>query len=183
MIRRLAALAVLVLVLPAAFPARGGQSATTQAMNSGKEHLRRDEYEMALKSFSRYAELKPGQSHPYDLRACTYLRMGNLDLALQDIAESQKIDSSEQTGYAAYWLKGVALLIQGDQQNANAALGAATRGSDVAARRYARAQQNADTIFGKDEAVDKSGEPYRQKLAELLLDEYVDYELFGEQKQ
>lgn len=180
MVRKLAVLTALGLMLLPAFAAQGSSSAAIRAMNAGKEHLRRDEFGMAVKSFTKYAALEPEKSHPYDLRACTYLRMENLDLALKDIAESQKIDSSEQTGYAAYWLKGVALLLQGDQPNADVALAAGARGSEIFARRYARAQQNAEAIWGEGEPVDKTSELFRRRLAELLLDEYVDLQLFGE---
>lgn len=181
MIRKLAALAALVLVLSPVFAAQGDGSAATRAMNNGKEYLRRDEFGTAIKSFTTYAALEPEKSHPYDLRACTYLKMDNMDPALKDIAKSQQIDANEQTGYSANWLHGIALLRQADVATADAALAKAASGSpSIAGERIARARQNTESLLGGDEGVEPSSEQYRLKLAELLLDEYIDFQLFGE---
>ena len=181
MTRKLATLAALVLMLAPAFAAQGGSSAATQAMSTGKEHLRRDEFGMAIKSFTKYIALESEKSHPYDLRACTYLKMDSLDAALKDIAKSQQIDADEQTGYFANWLSGIALLLRGDAASAEVALAKAASGSrSIAGERIARARQNTDSILGGDEGVEQSSEQYRLKLAELLLDECIDYQLFGE---
>lgn len=181
MIRRLAALAVVILVLPHALVAQEGRSAT-RAMNSGKEHLRRDEYGMAIKSFSRFVALAPDNSRAYDLRACAYLRTDSLDLASKDIAKSLQLRGEEQPGYFAEWLNGIALLLEADTPGAEAALAKAAAGSpSVAAPRIARARQYADSLFGDEEGTERPVELHRRKLAELLLDECVDYQLFGAQ--
>jgi len=182
MVRKLAVLAALGLMLLPAFAAQGGSSAAASAMNTGKEHLRRDEFEMAIKSFNRYAALEPDKSNPYDLLACTYLKVDSLDLALKDIAKSRQIDPDEKTGYFANWLNGIALLLQADASNAEAALAKAAAGSPaIAGQRIARARQYTDSLFGGEEGVEQSSEQYRRKLAELLLDECIDYQIFGEQ--
>lgn len=182
MIRKLAALAALLLILPSALTVANGASVDLQAMNSGKEHLRRDEYEMAVKSFTTYAALAPADKHSYDLRACAYLRMENLDLALKDIARSQQIDANEQTGYFSFWLRGIALLLQEDSAGADSALSTAARGSpSIAGLRIARARQYADSLVGGDGSTEQPGVGCGRKLADLLLDECIDSQLFGEQ--
>ena len=179
MIRRLAALAALVLMLPPALAAQEGGSAAMRELNNGKEHLRRDEFMSAVKSFTNYASLARNNNLPYDLRACAYLRMDNVDLALSDIATSQRIDANEQTGYFANWLKGIALLMDGDSTNAEVALAKAASGSPpIAGRRIARARANADLEVG-GEGGPEQPKLYRRRLAELLLDECVDYQLLG----
>jgi len=151
-------------------------------MDTGKEHLRRDEFAMALKSFNAYAALKPEKSHPYDLLACTFLKMDSLDRAMENIARSQQIDADEQTGYFANWLGGIVLLRQGSAAVAESALAKAARGSPaVAGQRIARARRNTDSLFVGEDASEQTSDEYRLKLAELLLDECIDYQLFGEQ--
>jgi len=179
-IRRLTALAAVVLVLPCALVAQEGRSAPTRAMNSGKEHLRRDEYGKAIESFSRFAALAPDDGRAYDLRACAYLRADSVDLALKDIAKSQKLKDDEQAGYFANWLNGIALLLQADTAGADAALAKAAAGSPAVAKpRIARARQYADSLFGGEVGTEQPDEQHRRKLAELLLDECIDYQLFG----
>jgi len=179
-IRRLAALAALVLMLPPALAAQEGGSAAMRELNNGKEHLRRDEFMMAVKSFTKYASLAPNNKLPYDLRACAYLRMDSVDLALKDIATSQRIDANEQTGYFANWLSGIALMLQGDSANAEVALAKAASGSpDIAGRRIARARANADLQVGGEGGPEQS-ELYSRRLAELLLDECIDRQLLGQ---
>jgi len=149
-------------------------------LNNGKEHLRRDEFMSAVKSFTKYASLAPTNNLPYDLRACAYLRMDSVDLALKDIATSQRIDANEQTGYFANWLSGIALMLQGDSANAEVALAKAASGSpDIAGRRIARARANADLQVGGEGGPEQS-ELYSRRLAELLLDECIDRQLLGQ---
>jgi Flp pilus assembly protein TadD len=180
-IRKMATLASLVLMLSPVLAAQGGGSAATRAMDTGKEYLRRDEFGMAIQSFTKYIALESEKSFPYDLRACTYLKMDSLDLALKDIAKSQQIDADEQTGYSANWLNGIALLLEADSAGADGALSKAARGSpSIAGFRIARARQFADSLVGGDGITEQSSERYRTKLAGLLLDEYIDRQLFGE---
>ena len=181
MLRRLAVLAAVVVILPHALAAQEGRSAT-RALSNGKEHLRRDEYGMAIKSFSTFVALAPNDNRAYDLRACAYLRADSVDLALKDIAKSQQLEGDEEAGYFANWLNGVALLFQADEAGAEAALAKATAGSpSVAKPRIARARQYADSLFGDREGFEQLKELHRRKLAVLLLDECVDYQLFGAQ--
>jgi Flp pilus assembly protein TadD len=179
-IRRLATLVAVVLILPHVLVAQEGRSAATGARNSGKEHLRRDEYGMAIKSFSTFVALAPGDNLGYDLRACAYLRTDSVDLALKDIAKSQQLEGDEEAGYFANWLNGIALLLRADTAGADAALAKAAAGSpSVAKPRIARARQYADSLFGDEEDSEQLNELRRRKLAVLLLDECVDYQLFG----
>ena len=182
MIRKMAALVALVLMLaPVLAEAKMGPAAT-RAMNAGKEHLRRDEYDLAVQSFTKFVGLAPADKLAYDLRASTYLRMENLDLALKDIAKSQEIDANEQTGYFSFWLRGIALLLQEDSAGADSALSTAARGSpSIAGLRIARARQYADSLVGGDGSTEQPGVGCGRKLADLLLDECIDSQLFGEQ--
>jgi Flp pilus assembly protein TadD len=149
-------------------------------MDSGKEHIRRDEYGMAIKNFSTFVALAPDDSRAYDLRACAYLRTDSVDLALKDIAKSRELGGDEAIRYFANWLNGIALLLQADTAGADAALAKAAAGSpSVAKPRIARARQYADSLFGDGEDSEQLNELHRRKLAELLLDECVDYQLFG----
>jgi Flp pilus assembly protein TadD len=178
----MAALVALVLMLaPVLAEAKMGPAAT-RAMNAGKEHLRRDEYDLAVQSFTKFVGLAPADKLAHDLRASTYLRMENLDLALKDIAKSQKVDADEQTGYFANWLSGIVLLHQGNIAGADSALAIAAKGSpSVAGLRIARARQYADSIVGGvQDSIGMTALPYGQKLAELLLDECIDVQLLGE---
>lgn len=180
MIRRLATQVAVMLILPHALLAQEGRSAATRAMNSGKEHLRRDEYGMAIKSFSTFVALAPDDNRAYDLRACAYLRADSVDLALKDIDKSQQLKDDEDAAYFANWLDGIALLLQADRAGAEAALAKAAAGSpSVAKPRIARARQYADSLFGDEEYSEQLNELHRRKLAVLLLDECVDYQLFG----
>jgi len=175
-------LAVLGLMLLTALAAQSERPVAIRRMNTGKEHLRRDEFGMAIKSFNAYAALEPEKSHPYDLLACTYLKMDSLDRALKNIAKSQQIDADEQTGYFANWLSGIVLLRQGDATGAESTLARAAQGSPaIAGQRIARARQNADSLYAGEGDTEQSSEEYRLKLAELFLDECIDYQLFGEQ--
>jgi Flp pilus assembly protein TadD len=179
-IRKLAALAALGLLLSPALAAQQESSAAMRALNSGKDDLRRDEYGMAVDSFTRCAALMPTDKLAFDLRACAYLKMDSLNLASKDIAKSQQIDADEKTGYFANWLSGVALLLQADTVNAESALAKATRGSpSIAGPRIVRARQNTDSLLGGDGRNERTNEQYRRKLAELLLDESIDSQLFG----
>jgi len=180
MVRKLVVLTALGLMLLPALAAQSGKPAAIRAMNTGKEHLRRDEFGMAIKSFNGYAASEPGRSHPYELRACTYLKMDSLDLALKDIAKSQQIDADGRTGYFASWLKGIVLLRQGDVAGAESALSTAAMGSpSIVGQRIARARRNTESLFVGEEATEQSSEQYRLKLAELILDECIDQQLFG----
>jgi len=182
MVRRLAVLTVLGLSLLSALAAQSEMPVAFRRMNTGKEHLRRDEFGMALKSFNAYAALEPEKSHPYDLLACTYLKMDSLDRALENIAESQQINADEQTGYFANWLSGIVRLRQGDATGAESTLAKAAHGSpSIAGQRIARARRNTDSLFVSEDVAEQPSEEYRLKLAELLLDECIDYQLFGEQ--
>ena len=183
MVRKLAVLAALGLMILPVFAAQSKNSAAIRAMNAGKEHLRRDEFGMAIKSFTKYASLEPENSDPYELRACTYLKMDSSDLALNDIAKLQQIDSDEQTGFLANWLKGIVLLRRGDAAGADTALVKASSGSpSVAGQRIARARQSTESIFVGLSAAEQTSEEYRLKLADLLLDECIDYKLLGFQR-
>ena len=174
-------LAVLALMLLPALAAQSEKPAAVRAMNAGKEHLRRDEFGMAIKSFSSYAALEPGRSHPYDLLACTHLRLDSLDPALENIAKSQQIDADEHTGYFANWLEGIVLLRQGNVAGADSTLAKAALGSpSIAGRRITRARQHTDSLFVGEGDTEQSSELNRLKLAVLLLDECVDHQLFGE---
>jgi Flp pilus assembly protein TadD len=137
---------------------------------------------LAVQSFTKLVGLAPADKLAYDLRASTYLRMENLDLAQEDITESQKLDADEQTGYFANWLSGIVLLHQGNTAGADSALALAARGTpSVAGLRIARARQYADSILGGvQDSIGMTALPYNQKLAELLLDECIDVQLFGE---
>ncbi|HTW91036.1 MAG TPA: hypothetical protein VMH22_04945 [bacterium] len=173
MTRKWTALATLVLMLSPAL-------AAAQAMSVGKEHLRRDEYGLAVKTFTSYIEQYPHKSLPYELRACAYLRMDSLGLALKDIAKTQQVDTSEQTGSFANWLAGIAWLFQGNATTADSLFSKATVGSpSVAGQRIAQARQNTDSLFVGDSVNEQSSEQYRQRLGGLLLDEFIDYQLFG----
>ncbi len=181
-VRRLAVLTALGLSLLPALAAQSEKPVAIRRMDTGKEHLRRDEFGMALKSFSAYAALEPQKSRPYDLLACTYIKMDSLDRALESIARSQEIDADEQTGYFANWLSGIVLLRQDNAAVAESALAKAARGSPaIAGQRIARARRNTDSLFVGEDATEPPSEEYRLKLAELLLDECIDYQLFGEQ--
>ena len=184
MVRKLAVLTALGLMLLPLLAAPSEKSAVIRAMNTGKEHLRRDEFGMAIESFNTYAELEPEKNQPYDLLACTYLKMDSVDLASNSIARSQQIDADEQTGYFANWLRGIVLLRQGDVTGAESTLAKAAKGSpSVAGPRIARARQNTDSLFVGESDTEQSGEGYRLKLADLLLDECIDHQLFGEEQK
>jgi len=180
--RRLIAAVALVLMLAPVLAAAKMGPAATRALNAGKEHLRRDEYDLAVQSFTKLTSLAPADKLAYDLRACTYLRMDSVDLALKDIAASKQIDADPQTGYFANWLDGVALLLNSDSAGADSMLTLATRGSpSVAGLRIARARQYADSILGGvQDSIGLVALPYTRKLAGLLLDECVDVQLLGE---
>jgi len=182
MVRKLAVLTALALMLLPALAAQSEKPAAIRAMNTGNEHLRRDEFGMAIKSFTSYAALEPGKSHPYDLLACAYLRLDSLDLALKNIAKSQQIDTDEHTGYFANWLQGIVLLRQGNVAGADSTLVKAALGSpSIAGRRITRARQHTDSLYAAEGDTEQSSELYRLKLADLLLDECVDHQLFDEQ--
>jgi len=184
MVRKLAVLTALGLMLLPALAAQSERPVAIRTMNAGKEHLRRDEFGMAIKSFNRYAALEPEKSRPYDLLACTYLKMDSLDRALKNIAKSQQVDADEQTGYFANWLRGIVLLRQGDTTGAESTLAKAAQGSaSIAGQRIARARQNTDSLLVTAGDAEQSSEEYRLKLADLLLDECIDYQLFGEQQK
>ena len=182
MVRKLAVLTALALMLLPALAAQSENPAAIRAMNTGKEHLRRDEFEMALKSLTSYAALEPGKSHPYDLLACTYLRLDSLEPALEDIAKSQQIDADEHTGYSANRLEGIVLLRQGNVAGADSTLAKAALGfPSIAGRRVTRARQHADSLLAGEGDTEQSSELRRLKLAVLRLNECVDHQLFGEQ--
>jgi|GEM_PF-1866261 len=182
MARKMTLLVFLGLMFLPALAEQNESPAAIRAMKAGEEHLRRDEFEMAIKSFTRYAALEPERTHPYDLVACTYLKMGSLDLALKEIDRSHELDSNERTGFFANWLEGVALLRQGNVASADSFLTRAALASpSIAGQRIARARQNTDSLFGEDDGTEQTSEPYRLKLADLLLDECIDYQLFGRQ--
>jgi len=176
-IRKLTTLAALILILPPALFAQSGSS----ALSSGKEHLRRDEYGMAVRSFTSYVSQQPKNTLGYDLRASTLLRMDSLDAALRDIEQSQQLDSGAQTGYFSVWLSGIAYQLQGDGVRADSALSRASTGSPaIAGERIKRARQSTDEFLDWKGEVDKASDLYRLKLAELLLDEAIDYQLLGD---
>lgn len=182
MARELTVLTALALMLLPPLAAQSENPAAVRAIKTGKEHLRRNEFEMALKSLTTYAALEPEKSPLDDLLACTYLRFDSLDLASKNIAKSQQIDANEHTGFVANWLQGIVLLRQDNLAGADSSLSRAAQGSpSVAGRRIARARQYADSLFAGEDDTEQSSERYRLKLAVLLLDEYVDHQLLGEQ--
>jgi tetratricopeptide (TPR) repeat protein len=179
--RRMAVVAALGLMLLPGFAAQNDKPVVLNVLSTGKEHLRRDEFETARSDFARLISIDPHSSPVYNLLACTYLKMDSLAPATKNIARSQQVDSGPRNSCLVGWLGGIVLIRQGNVTEAESYLAKAAVGLPfVAGLRIARARHCTDSLFADGKDTEKSSEEYRSRLAELLLDEFIDYQLFGE---